>query len=297
MTAVKVIILLLQASIFLLVLRLGLSATFEDAASLVRRPGLMLRSLIAMNIIMPVFAVLVALIFALHPAVEAALVLLAVSPVPPLLPRLQLKLGASSSYVMGLLVTTSLLAVIVIPLTIAAAGMVFHRQLGIAPAQVAKVVITTILLPLALGMLVHARAPGFAQRIGPALGRVATAILVLAVIGLVVGEWGPMMGLIGQGTLWSITVFVLTGVAVGHWLGGPNPPDRTALGLATASRHPGLAIAIAAANFPRQIGLIAAAILLYMLVRVVVLLPYMAWSKRRIAKLKRPSAADEEKAA
>ena len=297
MTAVKVVILLLQASIFLLVLRLGLSATFEDAASLLRRPGLMLRSLIAMNIIMPVFAVLLALAFRLQPAVEAALIVLAVSPVPPVLPQKQLKLGGSSSYVMGLLVTTALLAVIVTPLTIAAAGMVFHLQLGIAPAQVAKVVITTVLLPLALGMLVHARAPGLAQRIGPAMGRVATAILVVAAICLLVVEWRPMKGLIGQGTLWSMTVFVLTGVAVGYWLGGPNPTDRTALGLATASRHPGLAISIAAANFPRQIGLITAAILLYLLVKAVVLLPYNAWSKRRIAKVERPSAADEEKAA
>jgi bile acid:Na+ symporter, BASS family len=134
---------------------------------------------------------------------------------------------------------------------------------------------------LGLGMLVHARAPGFAQRAGPVLAKVATAILVLTALPLLVVAWRPMMGLIGNGTLLSIVAFILAGLTVGHLLGGPNPANRTMLGLATASRHPGLAIAIAAASFPGQHRLIAAAIVLYLLAKGVVLIPYNAWSKRR----------------
>jgi hypothetical protein len=42
-------------------------------------------------------------------------------------------------------------------------------------------------------------------------------------------------------------------------------------------------MAIASANFPGQFRSIAAAILLYMLVKALVLIPYNAWSKRRHA--------------
>jgi len=283
MTAAKVVILLLQASIFLTVFSLGLRATFQDASWLLQRPRLLLRSLVAMDVIMPLFAAFLAAAFHLHPAVEAALVLLAVSPVPPILPWQQLKLGGSSAYVMGLLVTTSLLAIVQVPLTIKFLGAIFKVDVGIEPASVAKVVIITVLLPVTLGIVVHARAPGLAQRGGPVLAKVAFATLVLAAAPLLFVEWRFMLVLIGNGTLASIVAFVLVGVTAGHLLGGPDPGNRTTLALATASRHPGLAMAIASANFPGQFRSIAGAILLYMLVKAVVLIPYNAWSKRRHA--------------
>jgi len=40
-------------------------------------------------------------------------------------------------------------------------------------------------------------------------------------------------------------VFVAIGLAVGHLLGGPAREDRSVLALATASRHPGVALAVA----------------------------------------------------
>lgn len=280
MTAAEIVILLLEASIFLTVFSLGLRATFQDAAWLLQRPGLLLRSLVAMNVIMPLFAAILAAVFHLHPAVKAALVLLAVSPVPPVLPWQQLKLGGSSSYVVGLLVTTALLAIVLVPITIKLLSAVFQVDVGIRPASVAKVVVTSVLLPLALGIVVHAQAPGLAQRSGPVLAKVAAAALVLTAAPLLVVAWRPMMVLIGNGTLASIVAFTLLGVTAGHLLGGPVPANRTTLGLATASRHPGLAMAIASANFPGQVRSIAAAILLYLVAKEIVLIPYNAWSKR-----------------
>jgi BASS family bile acid:Na+ symporter len=184
---------------------------------------------------------------------------------------------------MGLLVTTSLWAIVQVPITIKLLATVFSVEVGIRPASVAKVVVLTVLLPLMLGIVVHARAPGLAQRGGPVLARVAFAILVLTAVPLLIVGWRPMTGLVGNGTLASMVAFILVGVTAGYLLGGPDPADRTTLGLATASRHPGLAMAIAAANFPGQVRLIAATILLYLLVKAVALIPYNAWSKRRHA--------------
>src|SRR5689334_20587568 len=88
----------LKASIVLTVFGLGLSARWGDAPSLLRRPGQLLRSLLAMTVIMPLFAVALAGAFALHPAVKIALVALAVSPVPPFLPKKELRAGGGTSY-------------------------------------------------------------------------------------------------------------------------------------------------------------------------------------------------------
>ena len=60
------------------------------------------------------------------------------------------------------------------------------------------------------------------------------------------------MPLIGNGTLLAMLVFCLIGLGVGHLLGGPAPRDRAMLALSSAARHPGVAMAIATANFPDQ---------------------------------------------
>lgn len=289
MTAAKAVILALQVSIFLTVFSLGLQTTFQDAASLLRRPRLLLRSLISMNVMMPLFAASLAQAFSLYPAVKAALVLLAVSPVPPMLPRQQLKTGGASWYVCGLLATTSLLAIVTVPVSIVVLARLFHQNAGISSAAVTKVVFMTVLLPLGLGVLVHKLAPGFAQRRAGMVYKAGLAFLVLLALPLLFVASGPMLTLLGRGTLAALAAFIVAGVVIGHWLGGPDPANRTVLALATASRHPGLAIAIATASFPAQGRLIAAAILLYVVVKAFVLIPYNAWSKRRVAESALPA--------
>jgi BASS family bile acid:Na+ symporter len=280
MTAAKITILALQASIFLTVFCLGLEASLQDALSLFRRPGALLRALLAMNVVMPVFAAIMAAVSNLRPQVEVALILLAVSPVPPVLPRTQLKVARSSSYIYGLLVAVGLLSIAVVPVTIEILGRAFSADVHISSAAVARVVIMTILLPLGLGILVHARAPDFFLRHGKFLTRLSLIVLLIAAAPLLILAFPAMISALGNGTLVAIAAFILVGLAVGHWLGRPDPGEQTTLALATASRHPGLAMAIAAANFPAQSRQIAAAILLYFLVRMVVVIPYTRARKR-----------------
>jgi BASS family bile acid:Na+ symporter len=99
---------------------------------------------------------------------------------------------------------------------------------------------------------------------------------------VVFGAWPQMMTLVGDGTLMVFIAFVLVGLAVGHFLGGPEQADRTVLAIATGSRHPGMALAIATASFPEQ-KLVVPALILYLLVSVVASLPYIVWRRRQAA--------------
>ncbi len=67
-----------------------------------------------------------------------------------------------------------------------------------------------------------------------------------------------VLPLLGQGTLAAIIVFILLALASGHLLGGPTADNRTVLAMMSSSRHPGVALAIAGANFPSQKLVIAA---------------------------------------
>lgn len=277
----------LQGSLLLLVFALGLTATPADATYLLRRPEKLLRALVAIDVVVPLTAALFAFLLPLPPLAKVGIVLMAVSPLPPLVPGKQLKLGARTAYVCGLYVAVSVLAIVVLPLTMAVLDAVFPRDLWISPAAVARAVLVSVLLPLALGMTVRRLAPRFAERAAPAVSKLAGFLLIVAFLPILVAVWPQVRALLGNGTGLVIAAVVSMGLFAGHLLGGPDPEDRTALAVASATRHPGIALLIARTDFPTANA--APAILLFLLVGMVVALPYQRWSKRRTAG--RPATA------
>jgi len=270
--------LVVKLSIILTVVALGLDASPKDVVALFRRPSLLLRSLLAMNVIMPVVAVALAYAFALHPAVKIALVALALSPVPPILPKKQFKAGGSSNYVHGLLVAAGLFAIVFVPLALEVVQRVFGVELEITATRVGMIVLITILAPLVVGLIINQLVPSFAAKLARPLALLATAMLAVGALAIVVSAWPAMMSLVGNGTLAAFGVFVIVGLAAGHLLGGPDRDDRSVLALASSSRHPGVALMIASANFPDQ-KLVLPAVLLFMIAGAIVQVPYMKWSK------------------
>jgi BASS family bile acid:Na+ symporter len=297
MIVVRIAVIILQLSVELVVFSLGLEATLADATSLFRRPALLFRSLLSMNVIMPAFAAALAALFALKPEVKIALIFLAVSPVPPVLPVQQFRVSGRSNYIHGLLVSAALISIVAVPLTIDLLGRAFGQDVHISPATVARVVGISVLAPLAAGMLVHRLAPNVTQKVAPILSKMALVLLLASAAVILAVSFPAILTMIGNGTVLAITAFVVMGAAFGHLLGGPVPSERTTLALATASRHPGLALAITAATYPPQRRNVAAVVLLYFLVKAVVLLPYNAQRKRQLAGFNPPEKTAPKRAA
>jgi BASS family bile acid:Na+ symporter len=276
------VVLVLKASIFLTVLALGLRSSVDDALYLFRRPGRFARSLLAMDVVMPVAAVAMAAAFDLHPPVKIALIALAVSPVPPILPRKQLKGGGHGSYVVGLLFAAALSAIAFAPAAFNLIARVFGTTGYVTVATIVKIVAATVLVPLLAGVIIRRAAPDFARQAVRVVSTLATVLLVLSAVPLLAMTFPAMMSLVGNGTLLAIVVFVVIGLAAGHLLGGPDFDTRGTLALATASRHPGVALGIGLAAFPGQ-KLVIAAVFMYLLVNALVSIPYLAWYKHRQA--------------
>lgn len=285
MSAQSVILLLLQASIVGTVFGYGLQATKEDALHLVRHPGLLARSTIAMFVAMPLFAVIIVQVFALPRPTEIALVALAIAPIPPLLPQKEGKAGGESAYALGLMVTMGLLAIVLVPLQLALLGAYFDRDFEVAAPTVARIVLVMIVLPLIAGMAVRAWLSAIAMRLAKPVAVAALALLVLTV-GIILYTVAPaLIKLIGNGTLAAIVAFIALGLLVGHLLAGAMPERRTVLALSTASRHPAIALAIAKTNFPNE-SLLDATIVLYLIVVTVMAIPYVQWRRHRAAQVR-----------
>ena len=280
MTIATLLVLGLKISLFLLVFGLGLRASVQDATYLIRRPRELVRAMVSMFVVMPIVVFALTRAFDLHPAVRLALAGLALSPLPPTFPKLALKQGGRVSYTTGLLVAATLLAIAYIPLALELLERITGNPLQMRSGAVFALVFGALLVPLALGIAVRRFAPAFAERAAKPVTQAATILLLVAFIPLVVRLSPAMFSLIGNGTILVMVFFALVGFATGHLLGGPDPEDRTVLALSTATRHPGIAIAIVLANYPDQ-KLAPAAAILYVLVSQIAAKPYLSWAARQ----------------
>jgi BASS family bile acid:Na+ symporter len=280
MTPAQLIILVLRASVIAMVFAIGLGVSPGDLLGLLRRPGLLVRSLVSIFLVMLVAAVAVAAIANLRRPIEIVIVALALAPIPPLLPRKETKAGGESAYVYGLLVAAALFAIVWIPLAITLVARIAAAPLSARLSGVVTIVVVLIVAPLVAGALVHRYAPAFADRIRTTVSRLATLVLLAGLALILFRTWRTMLDLIGNGTLLAFAGFVLVGLVSGQLLGGPRAQDRSVLALATASRHPGIALYLATTNFPQEKA-IPAAVVLYLLVSALLALPYVAWRRRR----------------
>ena len=270
----------IQASIFLTVLGMGLAATWDHVTYLLRKPGLLARSFLSMFVIMPIICVCVALLSHLPPPIKVALVALAISPVPPFLPKKELVAGGHGQYVISLLSLAAVSSIVFVPVVTSLFGTWFGRPTEAPAGKIAEIVLVTILVPLLLGIALRAYLPKLAEKVEGPVGFIGLVLLVVCAVPLFIKLWPLISSFFGDGTVLSLAAIALVGTAVGHFLGGPDATQRSVLGLSTSARHPAVAITAATSAYPDG-KLALAAVLLYVLVVTIVTVPYVVWSKKQ----------------
>lgn len=265
-------------SLAVLVFGSGLGARFSDVTALLRRRGLLARSLLAVLVIAPVLAVVLVRVLGIREEVAIVLVALSVSPLPPHLPGRSARAGGEPEFGLGLVLILAVLAVPVIVVAAEVLALVFGRDYQSKPWEIARLLTLSVLAPLGAGMILARLRPARAARLEAPLRRVQHWLLPAAMLALFVSSAPAIWALIGDRTLLAVGLFVVGAFAVGLVLGGPDRREATVLALATSCRHPATALALASANFP---GINAhAAVALYGAVTVIVVGLYTLWSKR-----------------
>lgn len=285
MSLIMIIGIVIQVSLFLLVMSFGMQTTLNDVSSIFRQPGKLARALAAMYVLIPAAAIVLVKLFALNPIIEVVLVALAASPLPPVLPLKMIKAGSDKAFSFGFLTVTSLLSLAVVPLLFLVFDSIAERGASFSMSSILKTVIVGIVLPIILGITIRHFAPAFAERFAGTIGKVGMILLLAAFIPVLIALLPLMWSLVGNGTIIAIIVFAFIATTVGYLLGGPDQSSRTVLTIASATRHPGVAIALASANVAEdETKLAAAAVLLYLLVSSIVLAPFLKWLLKPGAK-------------
>jgi len=265
----------LKVSVALLIFAVGLDSRVKDLVYLRQRPGVMLRSLLAMYVVVPLLALAAVKVLQLPLGLELALLVLAISAGAPLLPRKLMRFG-NEEYVFSLVVVSSLLAIVTVPAWMALLGPHFDRPGALDPMTVAGVLGKSFLLPLVLGIVVSRWLPDASARLSDLLLKVVGLAFSGCALALLVTHYQVILAVMGLPIL-VLGGFTLAALGVGHAMGGPDPNDRTALAVSCATRHVGVAMVVAAATpNPRTVVLIVA----YALASAVVIIPYMKWRSR-----------------
>lgn len=269
------------ATVFVVMFHLGLGMPPRELVLAWRRPGLMLRALFAVLVVVPVIALGVVRVLDLPRGAEVGIVVMAVAPGAPIALQRSLGAGGLRSFAPGLQVTVALLAVVSMPVSIGALNRLYGATATADPLQIARQVTVVQLLPLVLGVLVARHARGWAVRLQPLVDRAWRVLLAILLALALVAFWGIVVAA-GFAVALAAALTTLAALAAGHWLGGPEPGTRTTVAIMSAARNPGLALLVAALNDAPPV--VKATLLNYMLVAAFATLPYAlrrGWRTRR----------------
>lgn len=276
----ELLLIALKVSVGVLILAIGLGSTFADVLYIWRRPALLLRSLLAMYVLVPLAAVILVSLLPMSSAIKAALLVLAVSAGAPLLPR---KLGSfgSDAYVFSLVVLSSLLAIVLVPAWVALAARHFQVVGELEPRVVALIIAKSFLLPLVAGLVLRAIFPAVGERFADRLMAAAGIVLAVSALVLLATHWQVFLQMQGLDML-ALLLLLAAALGIGHAMGGPSADDRTALGIACATRHVGLAVLVASSfPGPKTTVMIAG----YIVTSAAVSVPYLKWRRAVSARL------------
>ena len=285
-----------QVTVFIIMLGMGLNLSLRELVSLWDRPGLMVRSLLAVVVLIPLTLMVLSPLLirmGITGGAGMALVVLAACPGAPLLTTRAATAGGDFVYATGIQLGSSFLAIVATPVVLYFFSLPYpETHQTIHPMAVVKVVAFVQLLPMGIGLAIRFLRESLAGTLARWAVRLSKIFLLVLVLILLVASFSLILT-IGWADILSIVLFTAAVLATGHFLGAAEPALRSALAVGCIARHVGLALGITTIN--KQMGNVVPFLIAYMILGSVVAIPYSVWMKKQVAKgeVVRPSPNGE----
>lgn len=273
---------LARVTVFVLMLLNGIRIPVRDLFS-VRKPALLVGSMTAVILLVPAVVLMILLLIDLPIEVATGLALLAAAPGAPLITQRSRIAAGNASLAANLQLKLVLSAVLVTPLTLTLfkALLPLLPELASSPTAVAREIAMVSLLPVSLGLLIQRFLPRTSDFLAKPLNVVAQMLfLVLAI--LITWFAAKMTIQLGGMVALVIVIMAATALAIGHMIGaGASLNQRASIATACVARNLGLAVIIAAAD--GILTKLLPVLMAYMLLGMLVAVPYAVWVRRRLA--------------
>lgn len=249
MTASPLVTIFLPLALGVIMLGLGLSLTLADFARVVKFPRPVLIGLGCQILLLPLACFLLAKGFQLEAALAVGMMLLAASPGGTSANLYSHLAHGDVALNITLTAVNSVIAILTMPLIVNLSLAHFMSGDQAIPLQFSKVlqVFVIVLGPVAIGMFLRSRFPGFAVRMEKPVKIISALFLLLIIVLAVVKDWrtfvdyAPVVGL-------AALAFNLISLAVGYFvprLCRLSQRQAVAIGMEIGIHNGTLAIALA----------------------------------------------------
>jgi bile acid:Na+ symporter, BASS family len=226
-------------------LAMGLGLTVSQIITPLRHARLVVLSLLANFVLMPLAAVALAALLRLDPPLGVGLLLLGTAAGAPFLPKLAQIAKGNLAFAVGLMVLLMVVTVGYLPLVLP----VLLPGVSVNPAKIARSLFLLMLLPLAGALAIKARFAVAAARTKAVLDRVSNLSLMLLVVLITAANINNVLAVFGTHGILAGLLFIAVGFGIGWLLGGPGMDTRWVLALGTAQRNIAAALVVGSQSF------------------------------------------------
>lgn len=239
----------LPIALVIIMFGLGLTLTGQDFRRVGRSPKAAILALACQIVLLPAICFGLVIVVNLDPLLAVGMMLLAASPGGTTANLFSHLAGGDVALNITLTAINSVLSVVTIPIVVNASAAYFlgsSTDVGL-PAVEALLVVAVVLVPVAIGMLVRARFPDFAERMQRPVKIGSAVVLVLVIVIALAGAWDVFLdNVVAVGTV-SIVLCTLS-LLLGFWvprLAGVDRRQSIASGMEVGVHNATLAITVA----------------------------------------------------
>lgn len=206
----------LPIALAIIMFGLGLSLTVDDFRRVAKSPKAVVAALVVQVVVLPALTFGLVVLADIPPLLAVGVMLLVASPGGTTANLFSHLFRGDVALNISLTAVNSVLAVATIPLVTNAAINHFGAE-GEIGLQFGKVlqVIAIVLVPVALGMVVRSRAPGFAERSDVPVRIFSIVVLVAVSVGAIVGEADNIGGYF-RDIGWVVLVVCVMSLTIGY---------------------------------------------------------------------------------
>lgn len=212
-------------------LYMGLSFFPKQFIEPIKDKKLILKSLAANFMFLPIITYIILQIIPLQPGLAIGLVLMATGAGSPFMLKIVQFIKADMAFAVVLMLILSTVTLIYMPLVLS----LFLPGISVNPVSIATSLLVLIFLPLIGGTALKWRYNNIAKTIKPVFNQISNIFIFLVVILYLGLNYRDFISVFGTGALIAAITFVLTGFLIGYFLGGPSQNTKTVLGMGTAN--------------------------------------------------------------
>ena len=226
-------------------LGMGFGLTIPQIIAPLRNTRLVLMSLAANFIIVPLLVLLIVRVLPLSEGLKIGLILVGLAAGAPFLPKLVQVAKGDVAFTAGLMVMLMVVTIAYLPLVLpfVLAGV------QVNPWEIAKSLILLMLIPLGIALFIRTKYEEVAKGLIPTMAMATNLSLIVLFIGYFVAYFSEIIGVIGTGGVLGAIFLIGGAVGVGFLLGGPGKNTKKVLALGTGQRNLAAAFAVATSNF------------------------------------------------